>query len=234
MDIVDQLPSALLSELRSLRQATQAVTAYRGASFTESEDAAILLAHVQDGTPLRCISLANRPVEAAKSRWWQKLKHLKNLHLLLSVHEDASEHSERQRDAVYGRELLGLSIEVPWSAWEGFEAGTGFETGMVFEYYAQVPGRFVVRFLPDSDCEDIGMSWAELLGEQCCLASTSEKAVLLHTLQSQLLTLQPRGQPPKNTVWDQRKAAWIRSDGMQHNDVSLDSTLALHVRICIL
>ena len=102
------------------------------------------------------------------------------------------------------------------------------------EYCAQVPGRFVVRFLPDSDCEDIIMSWAELLGEQCCLASTSEKAVLLHTLQSQILTLQPRGQPPTNTVWDQRKAAWVRSDGMQHNDVSLDSTLALHVRICIL
>ena len=117
------------------------------------------------------------------------LKHLKNLHLLLSVHEDASEHSERQRDAVYGRELLGLSIEVPWSAWEGFEAGTGFETGMVFEYYAQVPGRFVVRFLPDSDCEDIGMSWAELLGEQCCLASTSEKAVLLHTRCSRSFSL---------------------------------------------
>ena len=52
MDIVDQLPSALLSELRSLRQATQAVTAYRGASFTESEDAAILAerAHCESTT----------------------------------------------------------------------------------------------------------------------------------------------------------------------------------------
>ena len=56
MDIVDQLPPALLSELRSLRQATQAVTAYRGASLraslTESEDAAILAerAHCESTT----------------------------------------------------------------------------------------------------------------------------------------------------------------------------------------
>ena len=136
MDIVDQLPSALLSELRSLRQATQAATANRGASLTESEDAAILLAHVRDGTFLHRISLPGRPDQAAKKRW-QKLKHLKNIHLLLP----------RQRDAVYGRELLGLSIEVPWSAWEGIEAGTGFETGMVFEYYAQASARPVRRSL---------------------------------------------------------------------------------------
>lgn len=54
--------------------------------------------------------------------------------------------AQRPRNAENGRVLLGLKVDVPWSAWEGYEPGMGFETGIVFEYQAQPPGRFIVRF----------------------------------------------------------------------------------------
>ena len=118
----------------------------------------------------------------------------------------------RERNAEYGRELLGLHVSVPWSAWEGY-GPSQYECGVVFEYHAQPPGRFVVRFPDESECHDIGMGWAELLGEQPCLASATEVAQL-HVLPSQDLTPQPRGAPSRDGVWDQREAAWIGSDGM--------------------
>ena len=71
-----------------------------------------------------------------------------------------------QRDAALGRELIGLYIDVPWSAWDGYPVGSGFETGIVWEYQAQPPGRFIISFDPDEDDhDDIGMTWAELMGE---------------------------------------------------------------------
>ena len=85
-------------------------------------------------------------------------------------------------------------------------------------------GGQVVRFPDESDCDDIGMAWAELLGEQPCLASASEMATL-HMLPQQSLTPQPRGAPPRNAVWDQREGAWIGSDGVPLNDVSHDCAL---------
>ena len=93
VQMVDELPRSLLLELQTLRQATEAATLNRGVTLTESEDAAILLAHVRDGTPLRRIALVGRSDRAAHNRW-QKLKEMKNLHLLSSVQEDASEDAE--------------------------------------------------------------------------------------------------------------------------------------------
>ena len=47
-----------------------------------------------------------------------------------------TEPSTRQRDAAFGRELIGLYVDVPWSAWDGYPVGSGFETGIVWEYHA--------------------------------------------------------------------------------------------------
>jgi len=40
----------------------------------------------------------------------------------------------RRRNADFGRELCGLLIDVPWSAWDGYENDSGFETGIVWRY----------------------------------------------------------------------------------------------------
>ena len=61
-----------------------------------------------------------------------------------------------ERNAELGRELLALEVDVPWSAWEGYSLRSGFETGIVFEYQSQPPGRFIVRFSNDAETDDIG------------------------------------------------------------------------------
>ena len=38
---------------------------------------------------------------------------------------------ERARDASYGRELVGLCVRIPWSSWDGYADGSGFDTGTV-------------------------------------------------------------------------------------------------------
>ena len=39
--------------------------------------------------------------------------------------------THRLRNAEFGRELCGLLIDVPWSAWDGYDDGDGFELGRV-------------------------------------------------------------------------------------------------------
>ena len=86
---------------------------------------------------------------------------------------DAGAQPARTRNAEYGRELLGLFVEVPWSAWDGYADGSGSDTGMVWDYNAKAH-RFTIRFAPHVESEDIGMAWEDLLAEKPCLASTSE------------------------------------------------------------
>ena len=38
---------------------------------------------------------------------------------------------ERARDTSYGRELVGLCVRIPWSSWDGYADGSGFDTGTV-------------------------------------------------------------------------------------------------------
>ena len=62
----------------------------------------------------------------------------------------------RSRDAAFGRELCGMLVDVPWSGWEGYMDGSGFETGLVWRYgLFQGSKRFRVRFPPDAKCDDI-------------------------------------------------------------------------------
>ena len=78
---------------------------------------------------------------------------------------------ERARDASYGRELVGLCVQIPWSSWDGYADGSGFETGTVVHYEAKHrPGRFVVAFPSELEYEPVSLSWSELLGETACLS----------------------------------------------------------------
>ena len=66
----------------------------------------------------------------------------------------------RERNAEYGRELVGLNIHIPWSAWDGYPDGSGFETGTVFEYQSKHrPYRFVIAFPTAKEIDDISLSW---------------------------------------------------------------------------
>ena len=65
----------------------------------------------------------------------------------LAKHFRFDDGGARERNAEYGRELVGLNIHIPWSAWDGYPVGSGFETGLVWEYIAQPLGRFVVSCL---------------------------------------------------------------------------------------
>ena len=49
----------------------------------------------------------------------------------LAKHFRFDEAGARERNAEYGRELVGLNIHIPWSAWDGYPDGSGFETGTV-------------------------------------------------------------------------------------------------------
>ena len=80
----------------------------------------------------------------------------------------------------------------PWSSWDGYADGSGFDTGTVVHYEAKHrPGRFVIAFPSELEYEPMSLSWGELLGETTCLSSSAEKAVLLPPRASSTLTLAP-------------------------------------------
>ena len=98
----------------------------------------------------------------------------------LAKHFRFDDGGARERNAEYGRELVGLNIRIPWSAWDGYPDGSGFETGTVFEYQSKHrPGRFVIAFPTAEEIDDISLSWEELLGETPCLASDAERVQLI-------------------------------------------------------
>ena len=138
------------------------------------------------------------------------------------------------RNADYARELLALHVRVPWSAWDGYGEYSGYETGIVWEYNADAR-RFTVRFPPHAECEDIGMSWAELRGEVPCLSSATECAKLDEPPANALaveLTTQPRGHRPRDAVWDQRKGAWVDCSGHDY-DPSESMCARWAQRVCV-
>ena len=99
---------------------------------------------------------------------------------------------ERARDTSYGRELVGLCVRIPWSSWDSYADGSGFDTGTVVHYEAKHrPGRFVIAFPSELEYKPMSLSWGELLGETTCLSSSAEKAVLLPPRASSTLTLAP-------------------------------------------
>ena len=86
----------------------------------------------------------------------------------------------RTRNADYARELLGLFVQVPWSAWEGYEARSGTQRGMVWDYNRDTK-RFTICFAPEADwdCDDIGLTWQELLGVHISSASTAPQCSIV-------------------------------------------------------
>ena len=69
-----------------------------------------------------------------------------HLGLKLLAHFDFKGSSlARTRNAHYARELLALPISVPWSAWDGYDDGSGYEIGMVWDYNPH-SRRFTVHF----------------------------------------------------------------------------------------
>ena len=56
----------------------------------------------------------------------------------------SAEPARRVRDAEYAAELLGLRLDVPWSIWDGYEAGVR-EPGILWRYDAE-ERTFTVRF----------------------------------------------------------------------------------------
>lgn len=134
-----------------------------------------------------------------------------------------------QRNAEEGRQLFGLFVDVPWSAWEGYEEGTRCHRGMVWDYNRDTK-RFTIRFPPDGeyDCEDIGLTWQELLGEAPCHASATQRAHL-HELEEHTLSQQPRGHRPRDATWDQRKGAWVDCNGHEYDPGDDSLTRAMNV-----
>ena len=57
------------------------------------------------------------------------------------------------RDAEYAAELLGLRLDVPWSIWDGYEAG-GREPGILWRY-AAAERTFTVRFENELELDDL-------------------------------------------------------------------------------
>ena len=91
--------------------------------------------------------------------------------------------ARRVRDIEYAAELLGLRLDVPWSIWDGYEAGVR-EPGILWRYDAE-ERTFTVRFenaLDLNDLEDV--SWAEVLDDVPMAESDGEPATLLQRLQS--------------------------------------------------
>ena len=78
--------------------------------------------------------------------------------------------------------VCGLLVDVPWSAWDGYENGSGYEIGTVWRYgLFEGANRFLVRFPNGAECADFGMSWPQLLGEEL-MPGSGERAHLCHII----------------------------------------------------
>ena len=123
---------------------------------------------------------------------------------------------KRARDAAYGREIVGLNVHVPWSAWENYEDGSGYDTATVVEYQSKLrPPRFKVAFPSYLEYDDLSLSWEEVLAEKPCLNSNGEKAQLVTPRPYDSLTPPPRARAPLKSYWDMREAAWYDYDGQK-------------------
>ena len=118
----------------------------------------------------------------------------------------------RVRDAEYAAELLGLRLDVPWSIWDGYEAG-GREPGILWRY-AAAERTFTVRFENELELDDLDdVSWEEVLDEAPMAKSAGELATL-HRLDELPLVRPPRGAQPSDGVWRMRGGLWMNRHGM--------------------
>ena len=142
-----------------------------------------------------------------------------------------------RRDATMGRELLGLTVYVPFSALGlpgQYAAGSGELPGLLWDYVGSKPGKFVVRFPDVADA--IRLSWSELFGEVVCGSSSCERARLIQIMNAKL-TPQPSGPRPRNAVWDQREAAWVNERGIRlqslaHTGVLWSTAMSIYCPAC--
>ena len=81
----------------------------------------------------------------------------------------------RKQDATFACELIGLTVQVPWSAWGGkYTGSTEYIAGIVWEYVWQEK-KFTIKFdptlLPDDPeaSEPISLNWDQLLQQQKCM-----------------------------------------------------------------
>ena len=63
--------------------------------------------------------------------------------------------ARERNNAEYGCELVGLNIHIPWSAWDGYPDGSGFETGTDFQYLR----RLLARPIPTVTAAQRGAVW---------------------------------------------------------------------------
>ena len=97
---------------------------------------------------------------------------------------------------------------MPQSAWPDNEVGSGFRTGLVFEYFdKKILFRISFSNEPEHSIVD---TWDELLGVQAC---PSGECARLHTLPGAHLKPKPATRPPQNAAWDPRAGVWISLDG---------------------
>ena len=77
--------------------------------------------------------------------------------------ESAQPDAPRKRDAAYAKELFGLLLSVPETAWGGQWASSMENIqGMIVNYSS---GIFTVRFPPAHETADIYVRWPHVLGE---------------------------------------------------------------------
>ena len=102
-----------------------------------------------------------RPITSRKER---RLEHQKERRRAAAV----AFASERDRNAERGREYVGLTIQIPWTAWgSGYETSAEYSTATVIEYKPEtrednskkIVSRFHVAFDPELDYDDTHLSW---------------------------------------------------------------------------
>ena len=111
-----------------------------------------------------------RPITSRKERKREQKKERRRAAAVAFV-------SERDRNAERGREYVGLTIQIPWTAWgSGYETSAEYSTATVIEYKPEtregnskkIVSRFHVAFDPELDYDDTHLSWDELLGKSPC------------------------------------------------------------------
>ena len=116
---------------------------------------------------------------------------------------------QRDRSAEHGREYVGLTIQIPWTAWgSGYETSAEYSTATVIEYKPEtregnskkIVSRFHVAFDPELDYDDTHLSWDELLGKSPCRLG-SRYAILDTQPGKPLGRRQPPGKPPRDLVY---------------------------------
>ena len=143
-----------------------------------------------------------RPITSRKERKREQKKERRRAAAVAFV-------SERDRNAERGREYVGLTIQIPWTAWgSGYETSAEYSTATVIEYKPEtregeskkIVSRFHVASDPELDYDDTHLSWDELLGKSPCRLG-SRYAILDTQPGKPLGRRQPPGKPPRDLVY---------------------------------